>query len=180
MDFEMNTEFDVKFTRKDDKAVYSQNLPMPIHLGKDLNVELSLMHTYGIITVLPFSKYANPLFAQRKPNGELRFLVHLRKITWDPQGDHTITNQSALCQMQHDTWQGSHYSANLTAPKLITACRWRTNVRWKCWHSFLLAELLPAKDFNKVSADLCLPFWASCASTWTQLSRQPMCSLRGW
>ena len=53
----MNTEFKVKLTPKDDKAVYSQSLPMPIHLKEDLIVELALMHKYGIITVLPFSKY---------------------------------------------------------------------------------------------------------------------------
>ena len=38
------------------------------------------MHKYGIITVLPYSKYASPIFAQRKPNGKLRLLVDLRKI----------------------------------------------------------------------------------------------------
>ena len=38
------------------------------------------MHKYGIITTLPFSKYASPIFAQRKPNGKLRLLVDLRKI----------------------------------------------------------------------------------------------------
>ena len=76
----MNTEFKVKLTPKDDKAVYSQSLPMTIHLKEGLIVELALMHKYGIITVLPFSKYANPIFAQRKPNGKLRLLVDLRKI----------------------------------------------------------------------------------------------------
>ena len=76
----MNTDFKVKLTPKDDKAVYSQNLPMPIHLKEDLIVELVLMHKYGIITVLPFSKYESPKFAQRKPSGKLRVLVHLRKI----------------------------------------------------------------------------------------------------
>ena len=80
MDIGMNTEFKVKLTPKDDKAVYSQTLPMPIHLTEDLIVELALMHKYGIITVLPFSKYASPIFAQRKPNGKLRLLVDLRKI----------------------------------------------------------------------------------------------------
>ena len=80
MDIGMNTEFKVRLTPKDDKAVYSQNLPMPIHLKEDLIVELALMHKYGIITVLPFSKYASPIFAQRKPNGKLRLLVDLRKI----------------------------------------------------------------------------------------------------
>ena len=32
MDIGMNTEVKVKLTPKDDKAVYSQNPPMPIHL----------------------------------------------------------------------------------------------------------------------------------------------------
>ena len=82
MDNGMSTEFKVKLTPKDDKVVYSQSLSMPIHLKEDLIVELALMHKYGIITVLPFSKYASPIFAQRKPNGKLRFLVlvSLRKI----------------------------------------------------------------------------------------------------
>ena len=76
----MNTEFKVKLTPKDDRAVYSQNLPMSIHPKKDLFVELAHLHKYGIITVLPFSEYASPIFAQRKPNGKLRFLVDIRKI----------------------------------------------------------------------------------------------------
>ena len=38
MDFAMNTEFKVKLTLKYDKAVYSQKLPMPIHLKEDLIV----------------------------------------------------------------------------------------------------------------------------------------------
>ena len=45
------------------------------------------------------------------------------------------------------------------------------HIRWKCSHSILLAEPLPTKDLHKVSADLCLLFQASCASTWTQLLR---------
>ena len=69
MDFGMNTEFKLKLTPKDYEALYSQNLPLPIHLKEDLIVELALMYKYGIITVLPFSKYAGPIFAQRKPNG---------------------------------------------------------------------------------------------------------------
>ena len=80
MDIGMNTEFKVQLTPKDDKVDYSQNLPMPINLKDDLIVELALMHNYGIITVLPFSKEASPIFAQRKPNGKLHLLVDLRKI----------------------------------------------------------------------------------------------------
>ena len=79
-DIGMNTELKVKLIPKDDKAVYSQSLPMAIYLKEDLIVELALMHKYGTIIVLPFSKYASPIFAQRKPNGKLRLLVDLRKI----------------------------------------------------------------------------------------------------
>ena len=58
LDIEMNTEFKVKLTPKDDKAVDSQSLPQPIHLTEDLIVELALMHKYRVITVtvLIFSK----------------------------------------------------------------------------------------------------------------------------
>ena len=80
MDIVLNTEFKVKLTPKDDKDVYSQSLPKPIHLKEDLIVELALMHKYGIITVLPFYKYASPIFAQKKPNGKLRLLVDILKI----------------------------------------------------------------------------------------------------
>ena len=43
-------------------------------------MELALVHKYGIITTLPFSKYASPIFAQIKSNGKTRLLVDLRKI----------------------------------------------------------------------------------------------------
>ena len=92
MDIGMNTEINVKLTPKDDKAVCSQSLPMPIHLKEDLMVELGLIHKYGIITVLPFSKYASPIFAQRKPNGKLRLLVDLRKINTLIADDYTNNN----------------------------------------------------------------------------------------
>ena len=94
MDIGKNTEFKVKLTPKADKAVYSQSLPMPVHLKEDLIVELALMHKYAIITVLPFSKYASPIFAQRKPNGILRLLVDLRKINSLIADDYTNNNHS--------------------------------------------------------------------------------------
>ena len=65
---------------------------MPIHMKEDLFVELALKHKYGIITVLPFSKYASPIFAQRKPNGKLRLLVDLRKINTLIADDYTNNN----------------------------------------------------------------------------------------
>ena len=92
MDIGMNTEFKVRLTPKDDKAVYSLSLPKPIHLKEDLIVELALMHKYGIITVLPFSKYASPIFAQRKPNGKFRLLVDLQKINTLIADDYTNNN----------------------------------------------------------------------------------------
>ena len=87
-----NTEFKVRLTPKDDKAVYSQSLPMPKHLKEVLIVQLALMHKYGIIIVLPFSKNASPIFAQRKPNGKLRLLVDLRKINTLIADDYTNNN----------------------------------------------------------------------------------------
>ena len=79
-DIGMNEEFKVKLRPKDDSPAYSQSLPAPINLKEDILVELAMLHKYGIITTLPFSKYASPIFAQKKPNGKLRLLVDLRKI----------------------------------------------------------------------------------------------------
>ena len=94
IDVVKNTEFKVKLTPKVDKAVYGQSLPMPTLLKKDLIVELALMHKYGTITVLPFSKYASPIFAHRKPNGKLRLLVDLKKINTLIADDYTNNNHS--------------------------------------------------------------------------------------
>ena len=88
----MNTEFKLKLTPKDDKVVSSQNLLMPIHLKEDVIVELALMHKYGIITLLPFSKYASSIFAQGKPNRKLRLLVDLGKINTLIADDYTNNN----------------------------------------------------------------------------------------
>ena len=79
-DIGMNEEFKVKLTPTDDSPAYSQSLPAPINLKEDILVELAMLHKYGIITTLPFSKYASPIFAQKKLNGKLRLLVDLRKI----------------------------------------------------------------------------------------------------
>ena len=79
-DIGINTEFKAQLTPLDNRPAYSQSLPAPINLKDDILAELALLHKYGIITTLPFSKYASPIFAQRKPNGKLRLLVDLRKI----------------------------------------------------------------------------------------------------
>ena len=80
LDIGINNNFKVKLTPKDERPIYTQSLPVTIGLKGDLTVELALMHRYGIIKTLLFSKYASPIFAQRKPNGKLRLLVDLRKI----------------------------------------------------------------------------------------------------
>ena len=79
-DIGTNREFKIKLTPNDDRSAYSQSLPTPINLKDDITVELALLHKYEINTTLSFSKYASPIFAQRKPNGRLRLLVDLRKI----------------------------------------------------------------------------------------------------
>ena len=79
-DIGINTEFKVQVTPSDNRPAYSQSLSAPINLKDDILVELALLHKYGIITTLPFSKYASPIIAQRKPNGKLCLLVDLRKI----------------------------------------------------------------------------------------------------
>ena len=79
-DIGINTEFKVQLTPLDNRPAYSQSLPAPINLNDDIHVEIALLHKYGVITTLPFSKYASPIIAQRKPNGKLRLLVDLRKI----------------------------------------------------------------------------------------------------
>ena len=78
-DIGIKTEFKVQLTPLDNRPAYSQSLPAPINLKDDILVELALLHKYGIITTLPFSKYASPILAQRKPNGKLRLFIDLRK-----------------------------------------------------------------------------------------------------
>ena len=79
-DIGKNTEFKIQLTALDNRPAYSHGLPAPINLKDDFLVELALLHKYGIITTLPFSRNTSPLFAQRKSNGKLRLLVDLRKI----------------------------------------------------------------------------------------------------
>ena len=80
LDMGINTEFKVQLTHLYNRPAFSQSLPAPINFRDDILVELALLYKYGNITILPFSNYASPIFAQRKPNGKLRLLVDLRKI----------------------------------------------------------------------------------------------------
>ena len=68
LDIGTNREFKVKLTPNDDRVAYSKSLQTPINLKDDITVEIALLHKYGIVTTLPHSKDASPIFAQRKPN----------------------------------------------------------------------------------------------------------------
>ena len=122
----MNTQFKVSLTPQDDKPVYTQRLPVPINLKEDLTVELALMHRYGIITTLPYSKYASPIFAQRKPNCKLRLLVDLRKINALIADDY-INNNHPVSTLSDAAKHlaGKNCFASLTAPRRITAFKWQ-------------------------------------------------------
>ena len=156
MDIGMNTEFKVKLTPKDDKAVYSQGLPMPIHLAENLIVELALMHKYEIITVLPFSKFASPIFAQRKPNGKIRLLVDLRKINTLIADNYTDKNHPVITL--------SDAAQHLAGKSLF--CKLDCSQAYHCLHMAdqrsveMLAFNFASRTFaykrlHKVSADLC-------------------------
>ena len=123
---------------------------MPIHLKKDLIVELSLMHKYGVITVLPFSTYAIPIFSERKPNGKLRLFVDLPKINSLIAEDYTNNIQpvSTLSDAaQH--LAGKSLFCKLDCSQAYYVCRWRTNGQWKCLHLILPADLLPTKTCTR-------------------------------
>ena len=67
----------MKPTPEHDQAVCTQS---PQHLFiYVLEVELALLHYFGIITNLNRSKYSSPNFAHRKTNRELRISVDLRQ-----------------------------------------------------------------------------------------------------
>ena len=172
MDIGMNTDFMVKLTPKDEETVYSQSLPMPIHLKEDLIVELAPLHKYGIITVLPFSMYRTPIFAKRKCNGKLRLHVDLRKISRLIAQDYT--NNYHPVSTLSDAAQhlaGKPPFCKFDCPQAYHCLQ--TSGQSESSRSILLAEFLPTKNLHKFSAeaDRCLIFQVSCVSAWTQLSK---------
>ena len=112
-DIGINEDFKVKLTPKDDSLAYCQSLPTPISLKEDILVELALLHRYGIITTLSFSKYASPIFAQKKPNGKLQLLVDLLKII-NLVSDDYIKNYHTVSTLTDATQHmaGKKYFAN--------------------------------------------------------------------
>ena len=108
----INNTFKVKLTQKDELPIYMQSLLVPINLKEDLTVELALMHRYGIVTTLPFSGYASPIVAQRKPNGKLRLLVDLLKTNVLISDDYIKNN--------HPGSTLSHAAQHLSGKKLFS------------------------------------------------------------
>ena len=165
LDIGMNTQFKVSLTPQDDKPVYTQSLPVPINLKGDLIVELALMHRYGIIKTLAFSKYASPIFAQRKPNGKLRLLVDLRKINALIAGDY-INNNYHVSTL-------SDAAQHLAGTKLF--CKLDCSQAYRCLQMAdqMSVELLAFNfAWHKDSVEHYQQFQASCVSTWTRSSKQ--------
>ena len=128
MDIGMNTKFTVELTPKDAKAVYRLNQSLPIYLKENVTVELDLVHTYGIITALLFSKYASPILAWRNTNWKQRLLVDLRKINSLIADHYTNDNHPVSTLPDADNfWLRSLSYASLIAPRPIIPCRWLTN-----------------------------------------------------
>ena len=128
LDIGMNTDFKAKLTHQHFEPVYSQSLPTPTNLKDDLLVELALMHEYGIITILPLSKYFSPLPAQSKPNSKLRILVDLRRMNHLIKNDygehnHPVTTISDAAQYM----AGKQIFASLVVPRPTIAYRWQTS-----------------------------------------------------
>ena len=67
MDIGMNIEFKAKLTPKGDKSLYRKNLPMPIHLKRDLIVQLVLMHKLGSLQFYPSQSTQAPFLHRENP-----------------------------------------------------------------------------------------------------------------
>ena len=158
----MNEEFKVKLTPKDNTSAYSQSLPAPINLKEDIPVELVIIHKHGIITTLPLSKYASPIFAPKNPNGKLRLLVDLRKINILISDDH-INNNHPVSTLTDAAQQMAGISSfvNWTVRKHITAYRRPTNNQSKCWLSISPVAHLHTDIWHKALAGRCPHFLAS-------------------
>ena len=171
-DIGINTQFNVQLTPLDNKPAYSQRLPAPINLKDDILVELALLYKYGIVTTLPFSKYASPIFAQSKPNGKLRLLADLRKINTLIADDYFNSNHpvSTLTDAAQRVAEKT-CSANLTGPRRITASKWPTSNPTNSLHSTSQVEHLQTEDWHKDSADPYRHFPALYESTSIQSSK---------
>ena len=129
----MNEEIKVKLTPKDDSPVYSQSLPAPINFKEDILVELPMLHRYGIIITLPFSKHASPIFAEKKPNGKLRLQVDLRKINNLISDDYINNNHPVSTLVDADQHMaGKKLFCKLDCSQAYHCLQWLTSDQLKC------------------------------------------------
>ena len=173
LDFGMNEEFKVKLTSKDDSPTYSRNLSTPINLKNDILVELAFLHRCGIINTLPISKYASPIFTQKKRNGKLRLLVDLREINnliSDEYNNRNHPVSTLTDSAQH--MAGKNSFANWIALMHIIAYRWPIKDPLKCLHLILQAQSSPTVDWPKALVESHRPFPALCVNIWTKSSKQ--------
>ena len=90
------------------------------------------------------------MFAQRKPNGELRPLVGLRKKTHSMQTLTLITSiRSVHERMRHSIWLGKNCSASLVVPKRIAASKWPKGKNMNSLHLTLQVEHSHTEDWLK-------------------------------
>ena len=61
--------FECKLRSENNKVVFIQKVPMPVQVEQDLIDNLALTHKCGVLKLLPFFKYAVPIFEPNKPNG---------------------------------------------------------------------------------------------------------------
>ena len=168
-DIGMNEDFKVELTPKDDSPAYSQNLPTPINLKEDIFVDVALVHRYGIIKTLPFSKYAIPIFAQEKPNGKLRLLVDSRKINnlfsvYYINNNHPVS--TLTCAAQH--MAGKKLFRTLDCSQAYHCLQMADQRSIEMLVFNFASRSLHTEDMHKDLAKPYRPFLVSCVKIWTK------------
>ena len=171
VDFWVNSEFKIRLTPEHDQqlyALYAQSISTPTNLEDKTLVELALQQESAIITTLQFSKYSSPIFAQRKPNGRLRTIADLRRITTSSSTTTTNrTTQTEQSPMPHNIWLGVSFSASLILPKPTTASQRKRRCPSSHCHLLSELELLLIRDSLKAWIDRYPQLTASYANTVT-------------
>ena len=111
----------------------SLSLPTPKNLKGYILVELALLHRYGI-KMTPFSKYASPIFAQKKSNSNLRLLVDLRRINNLISDDYINSNHPVSTL----TEAAQHMAGKIVFCKLICS---------QAYHCLQMADQRSVKRF---------------------------------
>ena len=70
----------MKLTPAHDLPVYAKNLPLLIHLMDGVLVEIALMQSYGLVTLSSNFQFGSSTVEQRKPSGNRRRLIDLRRV----------------------------------------------------------------------------------------------------